>query len=237
MAAKKPALLRLRKEIMAICKDPPPLVRASVDEGNILHWHYLLQGPPDTPYSGGWCVRATQRQWAGSRGKWDAVAGLLSWVVDFFSCACSRRYWGHLRFPPEYPLKPPGITMSTPSGRFKTNTKLCALLPPLALVQLQPRHALVFINVLICSTSCLSMSDFHPETWNPVWSVVRGVTFSFLWDFLVFIGLIEKYGTNRESVILQATVLTGLLSFFAEDTSTTGSMQARCYNTLYIRLY
>jgi ubiquitin-conjugating enzyme E2 J2 len=32
--------------------------------------------------------------------------------------------------------------MSTPSGRFQTNTKLC-----------------------------LSMSDFHPESWNPLWSV------------------------------------------------------------------
>ena len=32
--------------------------------------------------------------------------------------------------------------MCTPSGRFKTDTRLC-----------------------------LSMSDFHPETWNPLWSV------------------------------------------------------------------
>lgn len=42
-------------------------------------------------------------------------------------------------FPPEYPYKPPSIMMITPSGRFQTNTRLC-----------------------------LSMSDFHPETWNPV---------------------------------------------------------------------
>ena len=51
-------------------------------------------------------------------------------------------YHGTVTFPPEYPFKPPSIQMLTPSGRFKTNTRLC-----------------------------LSMSDFHPETWNPMWSV------------------------------------------------------------------
>ena len=51
-------------------------------------------------------------------------------------------FHGKLKFPPEYPLKPPSILMLTPSGRFKPNTRLC-----------------------------LSMSDFHPETWNPMWSV------------------------------------------------------------------
>ena len=49
-------------------------------------------------------------------------------------------YHGKLLFPPEYPMKPPGIMMITPSGRFKPNTRIC-----------------------------LSISDFHPETWNPVW--------------------------------------------------------------------
>merc|ERR1712137_687411 len=51
-------------------------------------------------------------------------------------------YHGKLTFPPNYPFKPPGIQMFTPNGRFKTSTRLC-----------------------------LSMSDFHPETWNPLWSV------------------------------------------------------------------
>jgi len=52
------------------------------------------------------------------------------------------KYHGVLEFPSEYPYKPPSIKMTTPNGRFQTNTKLC-----------------------------LSMSDFHPETWNPLWSV------------------------------------------------------------------
>lgn len=51
-------------------------------------------------------------------------------------------YHGKLKFPPEYPMKPPSVMMITPNGRFKTNQRLC-----------------------------LSMSDFHPETWNPMWSV------------------------------------------------------------------
>jgi len=51
-------------------------------------------------------------------------------------------YWGKLVFPKEYPLKPPAIYMLTPSGRFETNSRLC-----------------------------LSMSDFHPESWNPSWRI------------------------------------------------------------------
>jgi len=51
-------------------------------------------------------------------------------------------YWGKLVFPKEYPLKPPAIYMLSPSGRFMTGTRLC-----------------------------LSMSDFHPESWNPSWRI------------------------------------------------------------------
>ncbi|KAG9402653.1 Ubiquitin-conjugating enzyme E2 J2 [Aphanomyces cochlioides] len=51
-------------------------------------------------------------------------------------------YHGKLVFPRQYPMKPPSVYMITPSGRFETNVRLC-----------------------------LSMSDFHPETWNPLWSV------------------------------------------------------------------
>ncbi|XP_055382598.1 ubiquitin-conjugating enzyme E2 J2-like [Condylostylus longicornis] len=51
-------------------------------------------------------------------------------------------YHGKLLFSNEYPFKPPSIYMFTPNGRFKTNTKLC-----------------------------LSISDFHSDTWNPSWSV------------------------------------------------------------------
>eukprot|EP00803_Ostreobium_quekettii_P002319 evm.model.scf_2143.1 EVM.evm.TU.scf_2143.1 scf_2143:23542-24291(-) len=51
-------------------------------------------------------------------------------------------YHGKISFPRQYPYKPPSIVMFTPNGRFATNQKLC-----------------------------LSMTDFHPESWNPMWSV------------------------------------------------------------------
>jgi len=102
--ASKQALNRLRKELKAISSDPPPHIHVSCDE-NILSWHYVLEGPKDTPYEGG-------------------------------------LYWGRLKFPKDYPFAPPSILMMTPNGRFETNTRLC-----------------------------LSMSDYHPESWQPAWSL------------------------------------------------------------------
>ena len=73
-------------------------------------------------------------------------------------------YVGKLVFPPNYPFAPPAISMLTPSGRFATQTRLC-----------------------------LSMSDFHPESWNPLWSVasiVQGVL-SFMVQDDVTTGAVE----------------------------------------------
>lgn len=52
------------------------------------------------------------------------------------------QYWGTLMFPPNYPFAPPAIRMHTPSGRFQPSTRLC-----------------------------LSISDFHPKSFNPAWEV------------------------------------------------------------------
>jgi len=51
-------------------------------------------------------------------------------------------YHGRLSFPERYPFSPPSLTMLTPSGRLEINQRLC-----------------------------LSMTDFHPENWNPAWTV------------------------------------------------------------------
>lgn len=64
-------------------------------------------------------------------------------------------YHGRLTFPSQYPFKPPSISMVTPNGRFAPNTKLC-----------------------------MSMTDFHPESWNPLWSVGNILTglLSFMYE-------------------------------------------------------
>ncbi|CAM6002497.1 unnamed protein product, partial [Sphagnum balticum] len=103
--ASSSTVARLRKEFKRLEQSPLPHIEAAPLETNILQWHYVITGPPATPYHNG-------------------------------------IYHGVLTFPKDYPFKPPSIIMLTPSGRFKESTRLC-----------------------------LSMSDFHPETWNPLWSV------------------------------------------------------------------
>lgn len=103
--ATRGATKRLAKEYQQIQVDPPEYAIAKPSERNILEWHYVITGPPDTPYHNG-------------------------------------QYYGVLNFPPDYPFKPPSIKMVTPSGRFQCNTRLC-----------------------------LSISDFHPKSWNPSWQV------------------------------------------------------------------
>ena len=51
-------------------------------------------------------------------------------------------YHGRIMFPPDYPLKPPSVILLTPNGRFEINRKIC-----------------------------LSISEYHPETWQPSWSI------------------------------------------------------------------
>ncbi|KAJ8607076.1 hypothetical protein CTAYLR_009903 [Chrysophaeum taylorii] len=79
-------------------------------------------------------------------------------------------YWGRLKFPSEYPMMPPSITVVTPSGRFATNTKIC-----------------------------LSISDFHPESWNPalqVSTILKGVLSFMLGDELTT-GAVEASDAER----------------------------------------
>ena len=88
------------------------------------------------------------------------------------------KYLGKILFPKEYPFKPPGIIMNTPSGRFDPGKKIC-----------------------------MSMSDYHPETWNPMWSVssiLKGIQ-SFMADTEITAGSIrssenEKKALAKESI-------------------------------------
>lgn len=103
--ATRAAHKRLTREYATLSRSPPEYITAHPSESNILEWHYILTGPPGTPYENG-------------------------------------QYWGTLVFPPDYPFAPPAIRMHTPSGRFRCSERLC-----------------------------LSISDFHPKSFNPAWEV------------------------------------------------------------------
>ena len=91
-------------------------------------------------------------------------------------------YQGKVRFPDDYPFKPPSIFMLTPNGRFETDRRLC-----------------------------LSISDFHPESWVPTWSVatiLNGVL-SFMLETSPTTGsvettLAEKHALRAKSVAFNA---------------------------------
>jgi len=51
-------------------------------------------------------------------------------------------YHGRILLPSEYPFKPPNIVLLTPNGRFEVGKKIC-----------------------------LSISAYHPDNWQPSWSI------------------------------------------------------------------
>ncbi|KAF4322276.1 hypothetical protein BBO99_00004110 [Phytophthora kernoviae] len=141
---------RLRKEYLALQRNPVENIRAAPLEKNILEWHYVITGTEGTPYEGGF-------------------------------------YHGKLKFPPEYPMKPPSVLMLTPNGRFDVNRRIC-----------------------------LSMSDFHPETWNPLWAV--GSILTGLYSFMVETVLISQLESVK--ILSSCDILMQL-----EDKITTGSIE------------
>lgn len=122
------ALSRLRQDYLRLKRDPVPFISAEPLPRLMLEWHFVVEGPNDSPYNGGF-------------------------------------YHGKLLFPKEFPFKPPAIIMQTPNGRFETNRRLC-----------------------------LSISDFHPESWNPSWSVSTILTglLSFMLENSRTIGSIDS---------------------------------------------
>uniref|UniRef100_A0A4W3IYY7 Ubiquitin-conjugating enzyme E2, J2 (UBC6 homolog, yeast) n=1 Tax=Callorhinchus milii TaxID=7868 RepID=A0A4W3IYY7_CALMI len=78
----------------------------------------------------------------------------------------------------EFPFKPPSIYMITPNGRFKCNTRLC-----------------------------LSITDFHPDTWNPAWSVSTILTglLSFMVEKGPTLGSIETSDYTKRQLAAQSS--------------------------------
>ena len=67
---------------------------------------------------------------------------------------------GKIKCPAEYPAKAPKIIVMTKNGRFHTWE----------------------------SGICLSISDYHPESWNPVWKVNQ-----------IVVGLVSFWITNQDT--------------------------------------
>ncbi|KAF2367382.1 Ubiquitin-conjugating enzyme E2 [Trinorchestia longiramus] len=130
------ATRRLKADYMNMKRDPVPFILAEPLPSNILEWHYVIEGPKDSPYHGGF-------------------------------------YHGKLKFPPNFPFGPPSIYMMTPSGRFKTDSRLC-----------------------------LSISDFHLDKWNPAWTISTILTglLSFMLEDTITYGSIES--TDEEKKVL-----------------------------------
>lgn len=108
-------------------------------------------------------------------------ANILEWYYLIFGPEGTQYeggiYLGRLVFPRDFPYKPPSIYMITPNGRFKTNTRLC-----------------------------LSMSDFHPDTWNPTWSVSTILTglLSFMLERSPTLGSIEMSDYERRQLAVRS---------------------------------
>ena len=45
------AIKRLQSEYKQLKSDPERYIHAEPDPSNILHWHYVITGPPDTEIS------------------------------------------------------------------------------------------------------------------------------------------------------------------------------------------
>ncbi|XP_065219347.1 ubiquitin-conjugating enzyme E2 J2-like [Planococcus citri] len=144
--SKYSAFARLKQDYICLKKDPIPYIEAEPLPSNILEWYYVVRGPENTPYEGGY-------------------------------------YLGKLVFPREYPFKPPGIYMLTPNGRFETRMRLC-----------------------------LSISDYHPEDWNPAWNVSTILTglLSFMLDKSPTVGSVEC-SDNKRRALATKSLSTNLL--------------------------
>ncbi|XP_077284704.1 ubiquitin-conjugating enzyme E2 J2-like isoform X2 [Arctopsyche grandis] len=134
------ATKRLQQDYLRLKSDPVPYIVAEPLPDNWLEWHYVLRGPEDSPFEGGF-------------------------------------YHGKLTFPREFPFRPPAIYMMTANGRFKTNTRLC-----------------------------LSISDFHPDTWNPAWSVSTILTglLSFMLEDTPMTGSMESSNCMKHRLALKS---------------------------------
>ncbi|CAG9467528.1 unnamed protein product [Pedinophyceae sp. YPF-701] len=84
-------------------------------------------------------------------------------------------YYGKLLFPDTYPQAGPAVRMLTPSGRFDPGKDIC-----------------------------MSMTNFHPESWNPMWrvsSILAGLQ-SFMVEEVITTGGVRATSQERRRFAL-----------------------------------
>ncbi|KAF9689845.1 hypothetical protein SADUNF_Sadunf01G0134800 [Salix dunnii] len=176
--AEKSCVKRLQKEYRALCKEPVSHVVARPSPSDILEWHftamsddavrchyYVLEGSEGTPFAGLPIILLMQYmiqkivRLSCSVKKCDVTSFvILIGNSDFFVIRISSSLGLSSIFQFRLATNFCGFylcSMITPNGRFMTQKKIC-----------------------------LSMSDFHPESWNPMWSVSSILTglLSFMTD-------------------------------------------------------
>ena len=124
-----------------------------------------IRGPEDSLYNGG----MYHGKLVFPSGTWS-VQDLLKWVAIF---------------PSEFPFKPPSIYMTTPNGRSESmNNSKYFYEPKSRALQVQNCHTSLF-RFKPDTRLCLSISDYHPDAWNPAWSVstiLTGLTLDVIGD-------------------------------------------------------
>ena len=176
------ATRRLRKELIALKKNPVENIVACPLESNILDWHYCIQGTKGTDYEGLLNFRFIKSvhscfwddRWLLSR----EIGKVMSYTPNnaIIFCTCQTL---SAEIPSTIPTQgltpssnctimkvsypqPPSVIMFTPNGRFKTGRRLC--------LSMSGTPFLCFFFFLETSDMMILLSDFHPETWNPMWS-------------------------------------------------------------------
>jgi hypothetical protein len=156
MGSNKQCMNRLQKEYRTLLKVGLPLLRTSfrctdcIREGRTVHSPIRISSTAAAPPGGARAAPAHRTQEPVPHITAHPLPNnLLEWHFVLEGAADSEYaggvYHGRLVFPAQYPFKPPSISLYTPTGRFAINTKLC-----------------------------LSITDYHPESWNPMWSVGGG---------------------------------------------------------------
>ncbi|WOO81445.1 Ubiquitin-conjugating enzyme E2 6 [Vanrija pseudolonga] len=86
-------------------------------------------------------------------------------------------YHGLIWFPSDYPFKPPDVKMFTPSGRFEPGVKIC-----------------------------MSMTSYHPSTWNAAWSVATILTglLSFMLSDEITAGAVKTTDEQKRQLATQS---------------------------------